>query len=394
MRDVYLAGGGKAGNIYGRQTGRGGDVCGGEAGNVYGRQNGRGGRPLRSAGIDYFRMAAAFMVIAIHIAPFADWSKEADFLITYCLGRTAVPFFFMTTGYFVLAPYVKSGFRKKRSFYKFMLKNTALYLAVTLLYLPLTVYSGNMPDSIGELLRALFLDGTFYHLWYFPAVLTGCALLVLLMSAGSRSMAPACQLLGNVDIRAAVVFSLISYVIGLLGDSYYGLAEQVLWVKTMYDGIFHISSYTRNGIFFAPIFLMMGMLTASLKQLYPMRICVWGTALSAVFLMGEGFLTYSLKWQRHNSMYVFLVPLMFFLFQLLLMIPGRAPAFCRNGSLVLYVIHPAVIVVLRGVAKGAQFTEFLIDRAFIQYITVCMLSTATAVIYVRAKEGLMKNMKK
>ena len=59
-----------------------------------------------------------------------------------------------------------------------------------------------------------------------------------------------------------------------------------------------------------------------------------------------------------------------------------------------YVIHPAVIVVLRGAAKGAQFTEFLIDRAFIQYITVCMLSTATAVIYVRAKEGLMKNMKK
>lgn len=62
-----------------------------------------------AAGIDYFRMAAAFMVIAIHIAPFADWSEEADFLLTYCLGRVAVPFFFMTTGYFVLAPYVKSG---------------------------------------------------------------------------------------------------------------------------------------------------------------------------------------------------------------------------------------------------------------------------------------------
>ena len=102
---------------------------------------------VRSAGIDYFRMAAAFMVIAIHIAPFSYWNRDLDFLLTYCLFRVAVPFFFMTTGYFVLAPYVKSGFRRKRSFYKFMVKNTALYLAVTALYLPLTIYSGNLPQG-------------------------------------------------------------------------------------------------------------------------------------------------------------------------------------------------------------------------------------------------------
>ncbi len=58
------------------------------------------------AGIDYFRFIAAFFVIAIHISPLSVLSEGIDYLITYCIGRIAVPFFFMTTGYFVLARYI------------------------------------------------------------------------------------------------------------------------------------------------------------------------------------------------------------------------------------------------------------------------------------------------
>ena len=75
------------------------------------------------AGIDYFRLIAAFMVIAIHTSPLSVWNEGIDFLITYCVGRIAVPFFFMTTGYFVLAPYVFSNFKKKSPFHKYLVKN-------------------------------------------------------------------------------------------------------------------------------------------------------------------------------------------------------------------------------------------------------------------------------
>ena len=119
-------------------------------------------RTVRYPGIDYFRMAAALMVVAIHIAPFSGWSKEADFLLTYCAGRVAVPFFFMTTGYFVLAAYVRSGFCRKRSFCKYLLKTTGLYLAVTVLYLPLTIYAGNLPHGIGGFLKAILFGGICY----------------------------------------------------------------------------------------------------------------------------------------------------------------------------------------------------------------------------------------
>ncbi len=55
--------------------------------------------------LDYFKLTAAFMVVAIHTAPFTCISEEADFAITYCLFRVAVPFFLMVSGYFVVSDY-------------------------------------------------------------------------------------------------------------------------------------------------------------------------------------------------------------------------------------------------------------------------------------------------
>ncbi len=81
------------------------------------------------AGIDAFRLAAAFMVIGIHTAPFSKISPELDFLLTYCIGRVAVPFFLMTTGYFILAPYVSGGCCDTRRMRRFLLKNTGIYAA-------------------------------------------------------------------------------------------------------------------------------------------------------------------------------------------------------------------------------------------------------------------------
>ena len=323
------------------------------------------------AGIDYFRFAAAFMVIAIHVAPLADWNETADYLITYCLARVAVPFFFMTTGFFVLAPYLTSGFRKKRTLCRFLMKNTMLYLAVSLLYLPVIIYSEQLPQNFPEFLKDLLLDGTFYHLWYFPAVLTGCLVLILL-----------CRL----SVTAAAVFSIIAYAIGLLGDSYYGIVKDIPVVSSIYDGIFQISSYTRNGIFFAPIFILLGALTAIYRIRIPKRICRLGLAVSLLFLLAEGYLTYSNQLQKHNSMYLFLLPALFFLFRLLLTAPGQAPGWIRNGSMLLYVIHPAVIVVWHKAVKTIKLPGFLAENNFIEYLAVCVLSAA-AVYFIQLFKG-------
>lgn len=92
-------------------------------------------------------------------------------------------------------------------------------------------------------------------------------------------------------------------------------------------------------------------------------------------------------------MYFFLAPAMYFLFQLLLMIPGKAPAFCRKYSLILYVVHPAVIVILRGLAQILGLTEFLVDNTFVQYITVCLGTLLAAYLYMELKERVVSFVK-
>ena len=108
------------------------------------------------------------------------------------------------------------------------------------------------------------------------------------------------------------------------------------------------------------------------------NICKWGLVLSSLFMLLEGWVTYRLNLQKHNSMYLFLLPVMYFLFQLLLNISGRVPAWIRGGSMMLYIIHPAVIIVVRGIAKVTRLTKILVDNTFIQYIFVCILSLIAA----------------
>ena len=51
------------------------------------------------SGIEYFRLAAAFLVVAIHCSPLTTYSETADFILTRAMARVAVPFFFMVTGF-------------------------------------------------------------------------------------------------------------------------------------------------------------------------------------------------------------------------------------------------------------------------------------------------------
>ena len=57
---------------------------------------------MRRAKLEYFRLAAAFLVGAIHCSPLTSFSGTADFVLTRAAARVAVPFFFMVTGHFVL----------------------------------------------------------------------------------------------------------------------------------------------------------------------------------------------------------------------------------------------------------------------------------------------------
>ena len=317
--------------------------------------------------VDWFRLAAALMVVAIHTAPFSMLeNSRLDAVLTYGLCRVAVPFFLMTTGYFVLAPCVKSGWRDRR-YVRFLKKTMIFYGSAVLLYVPVMWYAGKLPASPGELLKMLVFDGTFYHLWYFPALLLGC-----MAAAGLRK---------GFGLYGALVACGALYLAGLLGDSYYGLIPDGSFLQNIYEGLFQISSYTRNGIFYAPLFLLIGAAFGE-KRLWCSRAVRYpGLILSLLLVLLESCVTDVYNLQRHSSMYLALPAVMYFLYQILLEGTGNAPRFLRKGTAFLYVIHPIGIILVRGAAGMLGMEKILVENSLIHYVAVSAVSLAMMIYY-------------
>lgn len=328
------------------------------------------------AGIDYFRCAEALLVIAIHTSPLASYSETGDFILTRIAARTAVPFFMITSGYFLISRYAQDT----RNLQVFWRKTLRIYGVSILIYLPVNLYNDyfSMEPFLPEWIKDLVFDGTMYHLWYLPASIMGAGI--------------AWYLMRRFAFWKALAVSFMLYCIGLFGDSYYGIAEQIPVLKAFYQLIFQISDYTRNGLFFAPVFFLMGGKMADWRKSrlpdsagISFRACAAGFCISAGLMSAEAMLLRNYQIKRHDSMYLFLLPCMFFLFQLLLQWNNRSkkriPAsLLRSGSLILYIIHPMMIVALRLAAKVLHVEPLLLENSMIHYISVCLLSILCSVI--------------
>ncbi len=327
-------------------------------------------------GLDCFRLAAALLVVAIHTSPLTCVSPEADFLLTRILARVAVPFFLMVTGQFVLPRILEPGPGAGKKLRRYLARTGTLYLVCILLYLPLGIYAGHYKDlSPGKILQLLVWDGTFYHLWYFPACMLGMTLLWLL---GRR-----------LDMRAMTCVCAVLYLFGLAGDSYYGLTACLPPLRGLCDLGFHVWSHTRNGVFLAPLFLLMGAYVggqcrqSSKKPLPPAPVLGTGLALCLAGMTGEAFLLRHLDSLRHDSMYLLLAPVMYCLYGLLLsaghsetpVLPSSPRL--RRISMLVYILHPAVIVAVR-ICSRLPGLQPLTDQSLMHYLAVCLLSLAAA----------------
>lgn len=332
-------------------------------------------------GLDAFKLLAAMLVIAIHTSPLASYSVGADFFLTRILSRLAVPFFFMVTGQFILSSFMNDTKSSFAAVWRYIKKVLCLYGISILIYIPIGTYAGHYKDIRPFLLlRMLVFDGTFYHLWYFPALILGILLLCLLRRA--------------LPVPAVFVIAVFLYLIGLLGDSYYGLIAGVSPVSAIYAWGFNIFTYTRNGLFFAPLFLLMGACISHTGIKKPLPNLA-GFILFFIIMAAEGFTLRHLCLQRHDSMYLSLPFCIYFLYRLLCR-DRKAKKFCRKTATWIYILHPAMIIAVRGAAKALHLTELLIDNSLLHYTAVCILSFVlaaciTTMITYFTKKPLCKN---
>lgn len=306
-------------------------------------------------GIDIFRLIAAILIISIHTL---SAHKMGGWILTRVVARVGVPFFFMTSGFFLVSKTGKTDGKLK----KFLKKTVIIYGISSMFYLPILIYNGYFSGSkiVFKFIKDVVFDGMFYHLWYLPASMFGGII--------SWYMIKKC------GFKVAVFVSFLLYVIGLFGDSYYGMIENVKFMKNVYDLIFLVSDHTRNGLFFAPIFFVMGGAIAHQKREIIFKNILIGFVCSFLGMFLEASILHYFNFVRHDSMYIFLLPTMYFLYQIFLRAKGKRHKYLRTVSLWMYVLHPFTIVCIHFMGKCFELERWLIGNSCIHFLLVVMIT--------------------
>lgn len=119
----------------------------------------------RRNGIDLFRLIGAFFIMCLH-TEYGNLQQEyVDNL--RLLSRWAVPFFFITTGFFL-----GSKIENDILDFKKIQKNVSLLISIlvvsSIIYFPINVMKGDIPSRIVNI-----LTGSYFHLWFIGSLLVG-----------------------------------------------------------------------------------------------------------------------------------------------------------------------------------------------------------------------------
>lgn len=315
-------------------------------------------------GIDCARLVFALLIITIHTSPLDSFWKMGDFVLARVIARTGVPFFFMVSGFFLVSRYTYNS----QELINFIKKTSVIYSIAILIYIPVNIYNGFfLTDHIlTDIIKNILFNGTLYHLWYLPASITGAVISWFLVK--------------KLDFTKALAISCILYITGLFGDSYYGISENIPVLKGFYNQVFQIADYTRNGIFFAPVFIILGGYIKETHNKFTLGINITGFIISLVLMIIEALILHSFKLQRHDSMYIFLLPCMYFLFSLLLSYRGKRLVNIRTLSLLIYIIHPLIIIIIRLFAKLLNIQKIIIGNSMVYYFLTCIFSIIFSVV--------------
>lgn len=253
--------------------------------------------------IDRVKYLVSFLVLIIHFRPFSDFNQIIDFSSAQIVSRIAVPFFFISAGYFIGV----NGL-EKNVVIKSIKKNFKLYIVWTLLYLPISIIVF-MPQYPNILLNFTVL-GVYFHLWFIPALIFSLIVLYFL----SKFLKP----------LTITLIAFLFYIIGVFGDAYHGVLQSGWFLDGM-NQYLEIFTTTRNGLFFGLLFVSLGYLIQK-SQIYTrinITISWFGFIISYLLMFVEmGLLmTYTVPFEY--NMYFSIIPTTFFLLIICLHYPSN-----------------------------------------------------------------------
>ena len=325
-------------------------------------------------GIDAAKFVCSLLVIAIHISPLgADKNQLLTYLnygIQKYIARIAVPFFFISSGYFL---FKKTSIQEYEINHakKYIIKILRLYLLWTLIYMPISIYAivkdnEGILHGIWEYSRNVLFVGSYPHLWYLRALIVATIIISLFLY---RRKNP----------NKILVIAFVLYLIGVFGNAWsvvlLPLKQSIPTIWRLLKTIGKVMVTTRNGLLFGFFFMSLGMSFSYYGNRIKKETALTGFILSMILLGGEVlFLKYNYKHIYEYDMYIFLAPSAYFLFSFCEQAEMKDSKIYKTlrimGSLV-YFIHLWVAFAL---INGYKIFKMDLDNTVFYFISVTLIT--------------------
>ncbi|MCF0105903.1 MAG: acyltransferase family protein [Holdemanella sp.] len=321
----------------------------------------------RYVSIDIAKYVAVLLVICVHTFPLVEISSLLNTYWIQTICRLAIPFFFASAGFFFFRKWDEDPEVNKRNLIRFEKRVLKLYLIWTVIYLPYTIWdyakAGFSVLSIVSYLRDFLLNGSYYHLWVLPTIMLAMPLVSMMYQ--------------RFGLLNTLKTCLIAYIIGYFINVYGPVWEQVPVVSFIYEFFMKAFATSRNGIFFGPIFIGIGLLLSRTRRL-PKQWIISGFLVSFILLVLEVTLYRLFGILRDiTSMYITLIPAVYFLMNWLLSmnIPDkqRYRELNKEASLI-YMSHILFAKVLINLFPRANLVVYFITLALSQLFATLVIT--------------------
>lgn len=336
----------------------------------------------RNRSIDLFRYLCAILVVIIHTNPISDIYRPLGAVICQVPTRIAVPFFFLVSGYY----YIKALGNGKKIFFSYIIRILRTYALWSVVYfiINFVAWGHRYPLSfITECLRSFFVSGSYYHFWFFPALICSVFLITVIYKVKLQ--------------RFVLPLSFALYIIGCLGSAYYSIGVHIPVLSILYTN----SNFEliRSGLCIAFPFFAAGLLVDKIERYIKKRnisssVINFVLVSAVVCWLIEIGIVVVFQFQQSIvitfGLYILMIAVMVFLLNHPLPQAKRLSEKCHFLADFTYYSHPAVMALLTFLANQLGYSSL---PQTMMFLLVIMLTGGIGMGYFYFRKNSQDNKK-
>lgn len=317
--------------------------------------------------LDFARYIFAILIIILHMRPFFETNYFLDVFFNNIIGRIGVPFYFVITGFFLS----KKENKNPNCIIKYIKDSLPLYITWSIIYIPLGLDYLNQLQlplylyPVG-LILGMFYIGTYYHLWYFPALFISLLCVHFFKK--------------HWHLKYLLIISFIFICLGAT-ETYYGFLppnfQELL--STYYFNIFYT---TRNFLFFGLFYVSLGYSLGN-KKITTTHPCI-KLLLSFLLLVAEVYFVQTIV-RLDSNILITCIPVTYYLFvSLIYSNPVKINTkIYRELNKYYYLLHPYIIFICEILIARFFFIQM---PPFISLVIVLIVTHLLSILLIGIKK--------